>query len=99
MYRQVQLGNDLGHLELHHLQLTTNGQRCARPDLRDIQYSGPWGARRNHHIHDSMLEEDILCRLSGDVLATTLSLLGLPLGIPSPQRSQRSPRENPKYPS
>ena len=63
-------GNDSEHLELYHLQLT-NGPRCARPDLRHIKYSGPWGARGHHNIPNLMLQEDILCRRSGDVLATT----------------------------
>src|SRR5258706_11728442 len=80
----------LKHLKLHH--------HCARLDHRDINYSGPLDALRNHHIPNLMLQEDILCRLSGDVLATTRSLLGLPLGIPSPRRSQRSPKESSKYP-
>ncbi len=83
VYRQVRLGNGWEHLALHR-QPTTNGHDCAQLDHRDIKYSEPLDARRHHHIHNPMLQEDILCRLSGNVLATTRSLLGLPLGIPSP---------------
>ena len=55
VYRQVQLRNDLEHLELRHPQPTTNGRRCARPDLHHIKYSGPWGALRLHYIPNPML--------------------------------------------
>jgi hypothetical protein len=89
---------NLEQLEPHHLQLSANGPRCARLDLRDIRYFGSLDDHSHHHISGPMLEEDILCRLSGIVLTTTPSLLGFPLGISSPRRSQRRPRENSKHP-
>jgi len=70
--------NHVEHLEHHHLQPTTNGFRCARLDLGGIKYFGLLDDRRHYHITDPMLEEDILCRLSGTALTTTPSLLGLP---------------------
>jgi len=84
------------NLELYHLQPTTNGPRCARLDLRDIKCFGLLDGRRHHHIPDPMLEEDILCRLSGTVLTTTPSLLGLPLGIHSPRRSHQEDSKHPR---
>ena len=67
----IALCNWVEHLEPHHLQPTTNGPRCARLDLRDIKRFEPLDNRSNHHIPDHMLEEDILCRLSGAILTTT----------------------------
>ncbi|SRR5258706_7129204 len=95
--RHVSVGEIGAALELHHLQLTPNGPRCVRVDLQGIKSSGYLDACRHHHIPGPMLQEGILCRLNGTVFTATVSLLGLPLGVPSARRSQRSPRENPEH--
>jgi len=53
--------------------------RCYNFRHYSIKYFGPLDDRKHHHISDPMLEEDMLCRLSGTVLTSTPSLLGLPL--------------------
>jgi len=67
----MQLGHEVEHLELHHLHSKTIVRDEFDWISRISSILGLLDGRMRHHISDPMLEEGILCRLSGTVLTTT----------------------------